>query len=242
LKIIYILHGQESASDGIVLQRISPAGDVVDVAGSPDMTGYLDGVGASARFYSPTGIAIGPDGNIYVTEPSVVRRVTPAGEVTTLAGYASGYVDGYGSSARFAGISGVAIGTDGTIYVTEWLNDTVRRITASGHVTTIFRTLRAEDEPLTPLHLRSPGGIAIDSENKLYVANTSNGTINKITQDGVITSLTGARFVGTTAPSLGGTLHSPTGIVVTSTGTLAMIRNYGYGVVGFRDSSIGSPP
>ena len=107
----------------------SPIGTVTTSAGG--VQGSADGTGADARFSYPEGVAVDGDGNLYVTDNHTIRKITPAGVVTTLAGTAesSGSADGTGADARFSYPVGVAVDGDGNLYVTDRQNHTIRKIT-----------------------------------------------------------------------------------------------------------------
>jgi sugar lactone lactonase YvrE len=119
-----------------------PTGDVVTtLAGSARLTGSSNGTGSAARFDYPAGVAVDSAGNLYVAdrEDDEIRKISPSGVVTTLAGYAGqqGSVDGTGSSARFNFPTGVAVDSAGNVYVADWHNDEIRKISPSGVVTTL---------------------------------------------------------------------------------------------------------
>ena len=130
------------------LERIAPDGTVQTVAGSfaaqefDNTCGYADGTGAGAQLGSHAqALAVDQAGNVYFTDTAghTIRRVTPAGVVTTIAGSPGnpGAADGSGSSARFFSPRGIAIGRDGNLYVADTGNLTIRRVTPDGQVTTI---------------------------------------------------------------------------------------------------------
>ena len=114
------------------------------LAGATDgSTGYVDATGSSARFNDPRGIAVGPDGTVYVADTynHCVRKITPDGVVTTLAGTnTSGYVDSVGTAARFYCPWDICAGPDGYLYVADRYNYRIRRVSPAGVVTTVAGT------------------------------------------------------------------------------------------------------
>jgi sugar lactone lactonase YvrE len=124
-----------------VIRVISPNGTVSTLAGTPERRGSMDGVGAAARFSDPTALAVDAAGNVYVADSAngTIRRITPSGLVTTLAGQAGSYgsSDGVGPNARFQSPHGVAVDPAGNLYVSDTASHTIRRVTPAGVVTTL---------------------------------------------------------------------------------------------------------
>src|SRR5262249_55900540 len=135
---------------------------VTTLAGLGGNHGGAEGTGSDARFSGPSSVAVDNAGNVYVADQinHTVRKVTPAGVVTTLAGLAGygGSQNGTGPVARFNHPDGVAVDGAGNLYVGEYFNGTVRRVTPAGVVTTLATGLG------------SPYGLAVDSATNIYVA------------------------------------------------------------------------
>ncbi|MEB0136430.1 NHL repeat-containing protein [Actimicrobium sp. CCC2.4] len=123
------------------VRKITVAGVVSTLAGSAGKYGSDDGTGAAARFLKPPGIAVDPSGNVVVSQPAygTIRKITPGGVVTTLAGRVleTGALDGAGDAARFFNPQGLAADNAGNVYVADAGNNTIRRITPSGQVSTV---------------------------------------------------------------------------------------------------------
>ena len=201
---------------GVVLRRAAESAPVIvssatytftTFAGQVGSAGSADGPGADARFKSPAGLARDRDGNLYVADlgNQTIRKITPTGVVTTLAGLAGqpGYVNGPSSAARFASPSGVAVDTAGNLYVADAGNDVIRKVTATGVVSTLAGTpgrLGSADGLGGAAQFAVPNGIAVDSAGNIYVADADlmaladlggNSTIRKITPEGVVSTLAG---------------------------------------------------
>ena len=214
------------------IRRIASGNNVTTLAGLAGSPGVADGVGPAARFGGVRGIAVGASGNLYVADFSnnTIRMVTPAGAVTTLAGnpLIAGAVDATGSAATFNGPSAVAVDAAGNVFVTDTINSTIRRVTPSGVVTTfagIAGVRGAADGNGTAATFNLPSGIAIDASGTLYVADTGNATIRRISSSGVVTTVAGS--AGRTGSADGAatvaSFNGPVGIGVSPAGNLFVV-------------------
>jgi hypothetical protein len=181
-----------------IIRKITPTGVVTTLAGTAEMSGSADGTGAAARFNTPLGVATDSAGNVYVADTynSTIRKITSAGVVTTLAGTAgmTGSNDGTGAAARFNYPTGVTVDVTGNVYVADTRNDIIRKITPAGAVTTLAGMAGmngSSDGTGAAARFDSPSGVAVDSAGNLYVADTNNSTIRKITSAGVVTTVVG---------------------------------------------------
>jgi sugar lactone lactonase YvrE len=169
---------------------------VTTLAGS-GKPGFADGAGAQASFKYPAGIALDESCNIYLADAynNRIRKITPAGVVTTLAGSGKeGFADGMGIDAVFNGPAGIAIDRDGNIYTAEWKGHRVRKITPAGVVSTLAGSGKAgfSDGTGTEASFNTPEGVALDSKGNVYVADSANHKIRKISPSGVVTTLAGS--------------------------------------------------
>jgi sugar lactone lactonase YvrE len=180
------------------IRRITPTGDVRTLAGQAGMPGSTDGPGADARFNYPRGLAVDAQGYVYVSEVinHTIRKITPAGNVSTLAGFAgsSGNTDGMGTAARFNGPADVVVNSDGILYVADWRNDLIRRVTPEGMVTAYAgNSVGASPSPFIPSSIcRSPIGLAINPRGVLFTIEYSNFDILRILPDNTLSSLAGS--------------------------------------------------
>lgn len=179
------------------IRKITSAGAVTTLAGSPGVVGSADGTGASATFSLPTGVAVDSSGNVYVSDAvnQTIRKITPAGVVTTVAGQTgvTGSADGTGTAATFHNPAGIAIDASGNLFVVDSGNDTIRKITPGGVVSTVAGsagTAGFADGTGSAATFNLPAGIAVDASGNLYVTDSSN-TVRKITSAGVVTTLAG---------------------------------------------------
>jgi sugar lactone lactonase YvrE len=190
--------------------------------------GSADGTGAAARFNGPSGVAVDGAGNVFVADNgnNTIRKVTPSGVVTTLAGTAGSYgsADGTGAAARFCSPSGVAVDGAGNVFVADG-NNTIRKITPSGVVTTFAGTAGSygsADGTGGAARFSSPEGVAVDGAGNVFVADTGNNTVRKITPAGVVTTLAGSADSSGSADGTGAAarFNGPQGVAVDGSGNV----------------------
>ena len=212
------------------IQKISSAGGVSLFAGTNYSgfveTGTSDGIGTSARFSNPKGVAIDNSGNIYVADMSnhKIRKITSSGNVSTFAGSGvASFANATGTSASFDTPSGIAADSSGNVYVADSFNHSIRKITPLGVVSTLAGsgTIGSTDGTGTSASFNTPRGVCVDSSGNIYVADTNNHKIRKITSFGVVTTLAGsntAGFIDGTGTSA--SFNSPFGLGVDSAGNI----------------------
>src|ERR1044071_237703 len=185
---IYVADAGESNR----IRKITPNGSVTTLAGGSE--GFADGAGTSASFNTPSALALGPDGNLYVADTgnNRIRKITPDGTVSTVAGNGTaGYVDGPAAAAEFNGPIGLAVSHDGDIYVADTYNDVIRMITTAGEGTTIAgggTPGYADGEQKTAL-FDTPSGIIVVENSSLIVADTGNRRLRKVSAEGNVITL-----------------------------------------------------
>ena len=174
-------------------------------------------------------MAVDAAGNVYVADTGndTIRKITPAGVVTTLAGTAgqAGSADGTGTAARFNEPDGVAVDAAGNVYVADTNNDTIRKITPAGVVTTLAGTAGqagSADGTGAAAQFNAPEGVAVDGAGNVYVADTGNDTIRKITPAGVVTTLAGTAGQVGSADGTGSAarFNDPDGVAVDGAGNV----------------------
>ncbi|MGV9002347.1 MAG: NHL repeat-containing protein [Candidatus Saccharimonadaceae bacterium] len=181
---------------GTMVRKLTSSGTVSTLAGS--MTGgYVDATGSAARFAAIQGITVDGSGNIYTVENRHrIRKITPAGVVTTVAGSGTeGYLDGNGITAQFAYPAGIAIDSSGAMYIADSGNHRIRKLMPNGDVTTFAGSgVRGYAEGMgTAAQFDTPTGITIDATGTIYVADSYNNSIRKITSAGRVTTFAGSK-------------------------------------------------
>lgn len=174
------------------IRKISPSGIVSTIAGSTQ--GFLDGIGTSASFNYPTGIVVDASGDLYVTDSGNhrIRKITSAGVVSTFAGSTQGYLDGLGTTAQFYTPYGICKDISGNLYVTDAENNRIRKISITGMVSTIAGSVQGDLDGIGVNALFNyPTGIDIDSSGTLYITDSNNNKLRRVTSTGIVSSLIG---------------------------------------------------
>jgi len=203
------------------IRKIHPSGEVSTIAGGEK--GFADGIGTAAQFDNPNGLAIDKDANLYVADAGnhKIRKISPLGEVSTVAGSEAGFEDGTWIDAKFNGPKAIVVDQESNLYVADEKNNSIRKITPDGMVTTLTGgTEGFQDGVLAEAKFHGPTGLAIDTLGNMYVAEFGNHKIRKIATSGVVSTLAGgeegfADGAGDTAQ-----FDSPFGILLAPDGTL----------------------
>lgn len=180
------------------LRKITPAQVVTTLAGSAGQQGHVNGTGAAARFDYPNSVAIGPADQIYVGDYSgTIRTVSAGGTVSDFVGtpYNNGYVNGTGAAARFDADMRMAIDSNGNIYVADYGNYRIRKVTPAGVVTTLAgsSTRGYADGQGATAQFYAPYDVAVDSAGNVYVIDPYNNfRVRKITPSGLVSTLAGS--------------------------------------------------
>ena len=218
-----------SDSSAQTIQKISTTGQVTMVAGAPGQSGSANGTGSAARFNQPAALVAAADGSLSVSDTAndLIRSITVSGNVTVLAGTAgsAGAVDGTGAAARLSSPLGIARDSSGTLFASDSANQTIRKITAGGVVTTFAGSAGASgaaDGAGASARFSNPTGIAVDAAGNVYVADAANNTIRKITPDGTVSTLAGLAGAAGAQDGTGGgaRFSNPGGLAVSSSGDL----------------------
>jgi len=209
---VFISDGGESNR----IRRLNSNGIVESIAGSGE--GFADGPARRAKFNTPSGIAINKRGELIIADTSnnKIRVIDVDGQVRTLAGRGdAGLADGASTEAQFDGPVGVAVDDAGNVYVADTYNDCIRKVTPDGRVTTMAGGGQPgfADGEGAIARFDTPSGLAVDDQGTLYVADTGNSSVRKITPAGEVTTL--ANGQGETPRNSRRSLRHPIGIAVT---------------------------
>jgi hypothetical protein len=207
------------------IRVVSPTGTVSTLAGNGNV-GFANGVGTSALFNNPKGVAVDSSGNVYVADSGNhrIRVVSPSGSVSTLAGSGSqGFANGAGLGAQFYSPFGVAVDSVGTVYVADYNNHRIRVISPSGSVSTLAGSgsqgFANGAGPVAQFY--NPSGVAVDSAGNVYVADYNNHRIRVVSPSGTASTLAGSG-VGGFADGVGpaAQFYLPYGVAVESAGNV----------------------
>jgi sugar lactone lactonase YvrE len=231
--------GDDYAPDAVRVRKVTLDGIITTIAGtgapgeSPD-TGD-GGPATAAQFRVATALAVDSAGNLYISDDSHIRRVSPDGVITTVAGNGQWQYSGDGGPATSAAFSGTYYGPSlafdpaGNLYLSDTSNNRIRKISRDGIINTVAGNgigccISGDGGPATRAQLYVPTGIVVDSSGNVYVADTFNNRVRKIDPTGVITTYagTGTPFLesGDGGPAAKARLAWPTGLRLDSSGNL----------------------
>jgi len=226
-------------SVGNRIRKVSPGGIITTVAGNGTQ-GFSgdDGPATSASLYSPAGVAVDAAGNVYIADTynTRIRKVSPDGIITTAAGrggYKFAGDDGLATNASLNQPWGVAVDAADNLYISDWNNHRIRMVSPSGIITTVAGNgasgFAGDDGPAIDASLY-PEGVAVDAAGNLYIADTSNRRVRRVSSSGAITTVAGKGTQGSSGdggPATAASLYSPAGLALDATGNLYIADSYG---------------
>jgi sugar lactone lactonase YvrE len=203
-------------------RKITPGAVVSTIAGGTQ--GDLNGLGLAAQFHEPMASCPDAHGNLYVADEGnhKIKKIAADGNVTTIAGSTSGNVDGTGSDAKFAVPVGMCIDSKGNLFVLDYGNHNIRKVTPDGVVTTIAGGTNGYADGTGPdAQFSDLAAICIDSHDNMYVADRGNLRVRKVTPEGVVTTIAGSSMQGDLdGPALSAKFYNITGIVADAQGNI----------------------
>ena len=210
------------------IRKIAAGGAASTFAGGAGVSGAADATGGNARFNFPAGIAVDAAKNVYVADTGnhTIRKIISSGVVTTLAGSAglTGFADATGAGARFNVPTGLAVDASGNVFVCDAGNHTIRKITTAGVVTTLAGSPGVSGTTNANggnARFNSPNGIVLDAAGNLYIADSGNHAIRKITPASVVSTFVGLAGTSGNTDATGGSarFNTPKAITIDASGT-----------------------
>jgi trimeric autotransporter adhesin len=212
------------------VRKITPEGIIATIAGTGTAGFSGDGGQAvSAQLGWPEGVATDSAGNLYVSDGNRIRKVSPAGVITTIAGKENerfvvyGGDGGQATAAQLNGPKGIAVDSGGSLYIADYMNNRIRKVSPDGVITTILRNDPGDGSQNTSYQITCPEGVAVDSAGNVYIADSGNNRVCKLASDKVITTVAGNTTKGSNGD--GGQadssrLDKPYGLAMDSAGNL----------------------
>ena len=215
------------------VRKVTPGGTITTAAGNGQF-GYSGdgGPATSATIVQPYAVALDGAGNLYIADygNNRIRKVTPGGTISTVAGNGTFGAAGDGGPATSANLNrpySVAVDTAGNLYIADFGNQRIRKVTPGGIISTVAGNggtgFSGDGGPAISAQLNSPWGVAVDSAGNLYIADNQNNRIRKVTPGGTISTVAGngtIGFSGDGGPATSARLSNPRGVLVDSAGNL----------------------
>jgi len=232
--------GNVYASDigNSLVVKVSPSGILTVVAGN-GVGGFSgDGGPATNASLTPAGVAVDAAGNLYVadTDNNRIRKVSPSGMISTVAGNGTSGFSGDGGPAISASLNdpqGVAVDAAGNLYIADYGNNRIRKVNLSGIISTVAgssaRGYSGDGGPATSASLRDPCGVAVDAAGSVYIADAANHRVRRVTSSGIISTVAGNgtwAFSGDGGPATSASLWAPCGVAVDAAGNLYIADKY----------------
>ena len=214
------------------LRKVSFNGQISTIAGNGQFQFSGDGGPATrAAFSLPTSVATDKDGNVYVVDAgnSRIRKITPAGAITTFAGNGTPGALGDGGPATAAEMAPIAVAADttGNIYFVDPLENNVRKVSSAGIVTLVAGSgeqgRSGDNGPAVAAALNFPTGVAVDAAGNIYIADSSNNRVRMVSTAGIITTVAGSGKMGSSGdngPATAAAFDNPTGLAVDRAGNI----------------------
>ncbi len=219
-----------------VVLKVDSQGGIVVLAGNGIQTFSGDGgLAVNASVNEPQGVAVDASGNIFISDSfnHRIRKITTDGIITTVAGNGQPGFSGDGGPAVAASMNRpyrIALDSAGNLYIVDSLNNRIRKVDTDGTITTVAGTgavgFSGDGGPAAGARLGNPVGIAIGSDNTLYIADKDNNRIRKVDAQGIITTIAGtgeAGFSGDGGPARNAAFYWPYGLSFDSTGNLFVV-------------------
>ena len=221
------------------IRRVDHNGTITTVAGSGfGSYGGDNGLAVQAQLARPRGMVLDSNGNLFIADTGNhrIRRVDASGTITTIAGTGEDGYSGDGGLAVEAQLNeprGVAVDGSGNLYIVDRYNNRIRRIDATGIITTIAGTGRdgysGDGGPATQARLDSPSSLAVDNAGNLYIADRGNNSIRRVDASGTITRVAGNGsgswgYSGDGGPAVAAQLGDPNDVVVDSAGNFYIVE------------------
>jgi uncharacterized protein (TIGR03437 family) len=219
--------------------KVSPSGTITTVAGNGPCCGSSDGGPATtAQLHYPSYLAMDAAGNLYIADSSVYK-VSPVGVITTVAGANLGsFGDGVPATGAVLSAAGLAVDNVGNLYIADTSTSRIRKVSPSGIINTLAGNstfgYSGDGGPAISAQLNYPAGLAGDSVGNLYVADSGNGRVRKVSPTGIITTVAGngtcCNSLGDGGPATSAQLNGPVSVAIDGTGNLYIADSGNYRV------------